>query len=300
MSQWMYLHMRALGQALGRLLSHPASTLLSVLVMGIALALPAAGYTLIDNLARLAQGVSGAPEVSVFLEKTADQAIIDEVYERLRDDALVANVRFVSRAEALAGLERSGLADMVQALPENPLPDAFVVNVHSNDPAHFETLQKKIMKWRGIEQVQLDSAWVDRLHALLELSRTAVFALASLLGFALIVVTFNTIRLQILTQRHEIDISRLLGATTSFIRRPFLWFGMLQGLLGGIAALFSVWGLVWVLRTPAELLASTYGALFLLQGPSAEEALALIAFAALLGWLGSALSVHYHLSVRLR
>ena len=123
--------------------------------------------------------------------------------------------------------------------------------------------------------------------------------LALLLGIALVIVTFNTIRLQILTQRHEIDVSRLLGATDPFIRRPFYWFGGLQGLLGGGVALATVWFTVSALRAPVESLATTYGAVFVLSGPGAGASAAILGFAALLGWIGSAISVRRHLAERL-
>lgn len=300
MSHWLYLHMRAMGQALQRLAAQPLGSMLSILVIGIALALPACGYLLLDNVARLARGVSGAPEISIFLTMDAKQAVIDEVMERLRDDAVVKTVRFVSRDDALQELGRSGLDDVVRALPENPLPDAFVVTVKGDDPALFGELSERVKRWRGVEHVQLDSEWVDRLHALLELAKTAVLALACLLGFALVVITFNTIRLQILTQRHEIEVSRLLGATDPFIRRPFYWFACLQGVLGGVAALAAVWIVIGVLQSPTETLAAAYGAIFTLRGPNGMEALALVGFAAFLGWLGSALSVRRHLTERLR
>lgn len=295
MKHWLYLHFRALGQALQRLAAQPLGTVLSILVIGIAQALPASGYLLIDNIARLAHGVSGVPEISIFLQQDAGQDVINEVQERLRDDADVRTVRFIPRADALQELERSGLADVVRALPANPLPDAFVVTVRGDDPALFTGLAERAKQWKGIEHIQLDSAWVDRLHALLELAKTAVLALACLLGFALVVITFNTIRLQILTQRHEIEVSRLLGATDGFIRRPFYWFGSLQGILGGIAALAAVWAVILTLQSPTQTLAAAYGALFTLRGPTGGEALALIAFSAALGWLGSALSVRRHL-----
>ena len=150
--------------------------------------------------------------------------------------------------------------------------------------------------WPKVAHVQLDSAWVERLHALLGLGRSAVLMLAGLLGFALVVVTFNTIRLQILTQRQEIAVSRLLGATDPFIRRPFYWFGGLQGALGGLVALGTMALGVEALAAPVARLAETYGAVFALSGPDLEASLAIVAFAAFLGWLGAAISVRRHLA----
>lgn len=300
MSQWFYLHGRALAQALRRLAAQPLGTLLSALVVGIALSLPAAGYLLLDNVASLARGVSGTPEISLFLAQEAGAADIAAIEKRLRGDARLAGYRHVPKDEALRQLERSGLGDVMGGLTGNPLPDAFVVTPRGEDPALYDALRAEFGAVPAVAHVQLDSAWVKRLHALLGLGRSALLILAGLLGFALVIVTFNTIRLQILTQRHEIDVSRLLGATDPFIRRPFYYFGSLQGLLGGCVALATVWGTVYALAGPVASLAETYGAVFALSGPGPRESAAILGFAAFLGWLGSAISVRRHLAERLR
>ncbi|MCC4115044.1 permease-like cell division protein FtsX [Aromatoleum toluclasticum] len=299
MMNWFYLHGRAFMQALQRIASQPLGTLLSALVVGIALSLPAAGYLLIDNVASLARGVSGAPEISVFMAQDASAEDIAAAEKRLRGDAQLAGYRHVTKDEALRQLEKGGLGDVLGGLTANPLPDAFIVTPRGEDPAVYDGLYARFAAWPGVAHVQLDSAWVKRLHALLGLGRSAVLLLAGLLGFALVIVTFNTIRLQILTQRHEIDVSRLLGATDPFIRRPFYWFGSLQGLLGGCVALATVWATVQALGRPVASLAETYGAVFALTGPGPLESAAILGFAAFLGWFGSAISVRRHLAERL-
>lgn len=298
-SNWFYLHGRAISIALRRLASQPVGTLLSALVVGIALSLPAAGYLLLDNVASLARGVSGSPEISIFLSRDTGKEAVRALDQRLAADDEVSSYVFVARDEALRQLERGGLGDVLGGLTENPLPDAFVVTPRAADPELYQSLLARFGEWAEAEHVQLDSAWVERLHALISLGKSAVLLLALLLGVALVIVTFNTIRLQILTQRHEIDVSRLLGATDPFIRRPFYWFGCLQGMLGGLVALATVWLAVKALAEPVEGLAATYGAVFSLTGPGMPESLALIAFAALLGWCGSELSVRRHLRERL-
>ncbi len=296
MSNWLYLHARAIADAFRRLAGQPLGTLLSAMVVGIALSLPAGGYLLLDNVATLARGVSGTPEISLFLANDAGQADVAAVERRLKGNAELGSFRFVSRDDALHQLERSGLGDVLGGLTANPLPDAFIVAPRSEDPAVFERLATEMRGWPKVAHVQLDSAWVKRLHALLGLGRSAVLMLAGLLGFALVIVTFNTIRLQILTQRAEIEVSRLLGATDPFIRRPFYWFGILQGALGGLVALGTVWLGVQALAGPVTALAETYGTVFTLAGPGPQEAAAILAFAALLGWLGAAVSVRRHLA----
>lgn len=300
MTGWLYLHLRAITQALMRLLRHPLGTLLSALVVGIALSLPAAGYLLLDNIGGLARGVSGTPEISLFLVQEATDVDVAAIERRLSGNDMVASYRYVSRDEALHQLEKSGLGDVLGGLASNPLPDAFVVNVRGDDPGVYENMQAQLREWDKVEHVQLDSAWVQRLHALLGLGKSAVLLLAGLLGFALVIVTFNTIRLHILTQRHEIDVSRLLGATDPFIRRPFYWFGSLQGLLGGLVALGTVCLTIEALNAPVESLAVTYGAVFALSGPNFQQSTAILGFAAFLGWLGSVISVRRHLAERMR
>lgn len=299
MMNWFYLHGRAFAQASWRLVSQPVGTLLSALVVGIALSLPAAGYILLDNMASLARGVSGTPEISLFMAQDASDADVAAIEKRLRADADIGGYRHVPKDEALRQIERSGLGDVMGGLTSNPLPDAFIVTPRDEDPERYEVLRTRFVAWPAVAHVQLDSAWVKRLHALLGLGQSAVLLLAGLLGLALVIVTFNTIRLQILTQRHEIDVSRLLGATDPFIRRPFYWFGSLQGLLGGVVALGTVWATVEALGRPVASLAETYGAVFSLTGPGLQESIAILGFAAFLGWLGSAISVRRHLAERL-
>jgi cell division transport system permease protein len=296
MINWFYLHWRAFAQACGRLAAQPLGTLLSALVVGIALSLPAGGYLVLDNVAGLARGVSGAPEISVFMAPEAGKPAVDEIDRRLKADNRLARYRFVARDEALAQLAESGLGDVLGGLEANPLPHAFVLVPANEDPALFDALAEDLRTWPEVAHVQLDSEWVKRLHALLGLGKSAVLVLAALLGVALVIVTFNTIRLQILTQRAEIGVSRLLGATDPFIRRPFYWFGGLQGLLGGLVALGAVWAVVLALRAPVAGLAQTYGAIFQLSGPGRVESLAILGFAVFLGWLGSAISVRRHLA----
>lgn len=300
MNNWLYLQARAFTQAFRRLAAQPLGTLLSALVVGIALSLPAAGYLLLDNIASLARGVSGTPEISIFMTPDASGADVAAIEKRLRTDADISGYRYVPKDEALQQLERSGVGDVLGGLPSNPLPDAFTVTPRGDDPATYEALYARLEAWPGVAHVQLDSAWVRRLHALLGLGRSAVLLLAGLLGVALVIVTFNTIRLQILTQRHEIDVSRLLGATDPFIRRPFYWFGSLQGLLGGGVALATVWATVQALAVPVASLAESYGAVFTLNGPGLPESAVILGFAAFLGWLGSAISVRRHLAERLK
>jgi cell division transport system permease protein len=298
MLNWIYLHLRAFALSLERLAGQPFGTLLTALVMGIALTLPAGGYVLLDNISMLARGVSGKPEISIFLSNDADSTQIDAIRQSLKKEQQLSSFRFVSRDEALQQLESSGLGDVLGGIAVNPLPDAFIVTLRGDDPAIFAALSAKMRDWPGVEHVQLDSAWVKRLAALLELARVTMLVLSVLLGVALVIVTFNTVRLQILTRKNEIEVSRLLGATDRFIRRPFYWFGVLQGVLGGLVALVAVWIGIDALAAPVAKVGETYGVFITLAGPGWKESLMIVALAAALGWVGTAISVRRHLWVR--
>lgn len=295
MINWFYLHLRAIRHALHRLVSQPVGTLLSALVVGIALSLPGGGYLLLDNLGSLARGVSGTPEISLFLDMNAGAAEVAAIEQRLKGESELASYRFVPRDEGLRQLEAAGLGDVLGGLKANPLPDAFVLAPRREDPALFERMAERMRAWPKVAHVQLDSAWVERLHALLGLGRSAVLMLAGLLGFALVVVTFNTIRLQILAQAAEIEVAKLIGATDTYIQRPLHYFGMLQGLLGGLCAALLVTAGFHLLTPPVAELTRLYGANFALQGLSGSDVLILAAIGSALGWLGAKISVLIHL-----
>ena len=291
MGNWLYLHWRAFKYALRRLAGQPFCTLFTVLVMGVVLALPALGYILRDDIAILARGVSGKPEISIFLYNEADPAQADAIKRNLQDEPQLAGFRFVSRDEALKQLESRGLGNVLGSIDANPFPDTFIVTLRGDDSRQFEVLSAKMRDWQGVEHVKYDSAWVKRLAVLLELARITILVVSVLLGLTLVTVTFNTIRRQISAQKDEIEVSRLLGATNRFIRRPFYWFGVLQGTFSGLVALAAVWGGVYALAAPVARVGKTYGVKIALAAPNWEESLALVAIAAVLGWLGTVVSV---------
>lgn len=291
MRAWLRQHRQALGAAARRLAR--AAGALSALVIGVALALPAGGYALLESLRGLAGRLPLEPQVSVFLPVDAKRADADALGERLRRDARIGAVRFVSREQALRELrEVEGVAEVVAAIGRNPLPDAFVVTAKAGA---VESLAADLGKLPGVAHVQADALWARRLAALERIGRLGLALLAGLLGAALVAVTFNTIRLQILTQRDEIEVSKLIGATDAFIRRPFYYFGFLQGLAGGLIALAIVGIGLALLNREVQPLAASYGSAFRLAFPSPGEAGAIVLCAAALGWLGAQLSVTRHL-----
>lgn len=293
-------HGFALRAAFERIAAAPGSFLFNVLVIALALMLPLAGLTVLDNVRPVSQGIAVEPEISVFLstEIPGDriQAIGDEIRTRVQREQLKAKIEFVSRDKALESLrQRSGVTDVVATLGNNPLPDAYVLKLASAEDvagaSRIEKLAASLRKLSGVETVQLDSAWVKRLAALMTLATSVLWLLAATLCGVVLAVVFNTIRLQVMTQSEEIAVLRLLGATDGFVARPFYYTGVLLGLAAGALALAGVMMALWLLNASVMQLAQLYGSTFHLVPLPAGTAATLLAGSAALGVVGAALSV---------
>lgn len=292
---WLAQHARTFAATLRKLVRNPLASLLNIGAIGVALALPAGLYVALASLQGLTGRLTAEPQLSLFLDREASRSDVTEIERRLKSHPGVRSATFISREEALRDLKaRTGLADVIEALEHNPLPDAFVVDATDPSSRALEALRDEFRRWPKIEHVQLDSAWARRLEALVELGRLAVLLLGALLAFALMAITFNTIRLQIMTQRDEIEVMKLIGATDSFIRRPFLYFGLLLGLAGGAAAWMIVELGIRVFNRGLQDLARLYGISLQIQSLGWADGLSLLGFAAGLGWLGAWLSVSLH------
>ena len=296
MSVWLSQHGDALKLAARRLFASPVNTLLSLLAIGVAAALPAGGQMLFSNTLQLARNVAPTPQISMFMEIDSGTRANEEVQARLTDHPGVKAFRFIPRADALARMkENEDLADVINALPRNPFPDAVTILPKDDHPEAMEQLAAELRKLPKVAKVQLDSDWARRLAALLNIGRTGVFLLALLLGVGLVAITFNTIRLQVMARRAEIELSRLLGATDAFIRRPFHYYGILLGLAGGGVAWLIVAAATWWLAAPIAELAQVYNLDFTLHRLPALDSAILLTAAAGLGWLGASLSLRQHL-----
>jgi cell division transport system permease protein len=296
-------HRFALGAALSHLRKAPGSFLFNVLVVAIALALPFAGLTLLDNVRPMSEQLSVDPEISLFVKQEATreqaQALAPQVRQILHGSR--AKVTFVPREDALATLkDKSGLSDVLATLGENPLPDSYVMKLEGfssgADAARVDGIAEQLRALPDVDTVQVDSAWVKKLAALLGVLRLVLILLAITLGMVVIAVVFNTIRLQVLTQREEIAVSKLLGATDNFIHRPFYYTGALLGLCAGAVALGAVALALHPLNTAIAEFARLYASEFQLT-PLAPLGLAsLLAVSAALGLVGAMLSVQRHLA----
>lgn len=293
---WLFTHLDALRDSIRRLVQQPFATFLNVVVFGIALALPCGFYVGLDNLERFTRQLTDAPQLSIFLTVGANTKDVDQIKQRLQRHPAVGQFRFVNRNDALDELKSaSGMPDVLAELDGNPLPHAFIVSGKSASPEVLESLRSDAAGWPKVGHIQLDSDWARKLDAALRIGRLLVSLLGILLAIALVAVTFNTIRLQILTRDDEIEVSKLIGATNGFIRRPFLYFGSLQGLLGGGGAWLIVAAAIKVLNIELSDLVDLLGLSPRLGMMTLSQTMGLLTIATLLGWIGAWMSVSRHL-----
>lgn len=303
MKSWIRQHRFALDGAFATIRRAPGSFLFNVIVVAIALALPFAGLTLLDNVRPLSQQLAVEPELSLFVSPGATREQARALAPSLNKSvgAQRVTVTFVPREEALEKLKaKSATADVLDTLGENPLPDSYVLKLDgyesARDAASIDTLADKLRALPNVDAVHVDSAWVKRLAALLNVLRLALLLLAVTLGMVVIAVVFNTIRLQVLTQREEITMAKLLGATDNFIHRPFYYTGMLLGLGAGVVALGAVALSLQPLNSAVAEFARLYASEFLLLPLGPLESLGLLAISAALGLVGAMLSIRRHLA----
>lgn len=301
MSPWLRQHRFALGAALSTVRKAPGSFLFNVLVVAFALMLPLAGITLLDNVRPLSEQLSVDPEISVFMKLDATREDASALQPRLRAIAAgggKAEVEFIPREKALAAMkESSSLGDVIDTLGENPLPDSFKMRLDGSGAAgQVDAITEQLRALPGVDVVQVDSIWVKRLAAALNVLRLALLLLAVTLGIVVIAVVFNTIRLQVLTQKEEIAVSKLLGATDNFIHRPFYYTGALLGLCAGVVALGAVVLALRPLNGAIADFARLYASEFQLAPLGALETAGVLAISAGLGLIGAMLSVQRHLA----
>jgi cell division transport system permease protein len=296
MSAWLRQHRYALGITVRRMLAQPFSALANLLVMALALALPILGGAILVSVQPVAHQVSVAPELTVFMKMDAPAGASAAVASRIQKESgdQVRSVRVVGRDSALTELRRNrAWAEALAVLPGNPLPDAVVATLRDGDDlaGRAAELAKTWENWDQVEQVQLDSAWVQRLEALLRFARIGLVFLAASVAVVVLATVFNTVRMQALSQREEIAVARLVGATESFVRRPFLYLGALSG---AVAALLAI-GVSAIALAPLNdallALARSYGAAFALHLPDLPWLAAAVIGAAILAALSARWSV---------
>ena len=294
---WLTRHASNSLAALGRLVRQPVASFMIVLVIGVTLALPAALNLIVKNARAISGGWESALDFSVFLQADVSQDAADSLAALLRKRADIESVRLVTADQALSDFKQaSGFGEALDQLPENPLPHALVVRPSAaNTGETIAVLQDDIASLPEVEVVQGDTAWVQRFHAILDLIRQALLIGAVLLAAAIVVIIGNTIRLDIENRREEIEVTKLIGASNAFVRRPFLWSGFWFGLLGGLLALGLVQGGLVLLKEPVARLAGLYQSGASMLALEFNEVLAIAGIGVGLGLLGSWFAASRHM-----
>ncbi|MBV8305904.1 MAG: cell division protein [Gammaproteobacteria bacterium] len=291
-------HLQALLGSLGRLARSPLATLLTLLVIALALALPTALHVFVSN-AQLATGnFANAVDLSVFLKTDVPLVKAQQLAQAAQHRHEVASVTLIPADQGLEDFKTySGFGDALIALKENPLPHVLHVRprAENSSAASLEALRSYFTAWPEVDLVQVDSEWVMRFNAILEVLRRLLLIAAALLGIGVLAVVGNTIRLEIAARRAEIEVTKLVGGSNAFVRRPFLYTGVLYGLGGALLAWAIIGVSVIVLAEPVATLAKLYGSRYLLRGPSPGDIGVLLGAGAALGWLGAWISAARHL-----
>jgi cell division transport system permease protein len=291
-------HAQTFVGSLGRLAQHPIAAFMTMAVIAVALALPLFLSLLLQN-ARLATGnLNEAFNLSVYMDKKSGAARVQAVAKQLRLKADVTAVKVITADEALAEFRKdSGFGKALDALTDNPLPDTLIVtpSLVASTPEGTQHLRAVIAAIPDVQSVQIDTEWIKRLHAILDIIRQVVLITGGLLAMGIVLIVSNTIRLDILNRRAEIEVMKLVGASDGFARRPFLYSGVWYGLGGGILALILVGAAAQLLAAPIEQLARSYGSAFRLGGLGVRLGAGVLGLAVALAWLGSWLVARQHI-----
>lgn len=291
-------HAQVLLSSLGRIWRAPFASLMTVSVIGIALALPAGFYVLLHNAQQVSGGWDGAARISLYLKSGIDSDSAEALADKLRGHVQVEKVRLIDKQDALEEFRTlSGFGEALEALDSNPLPHVIVITpvIDPRNPQRVETLLEQLQREPQVDSAQLDLQWVKRLYTIMSLIQRGLLVIAAMLALAVVLVIGNTIRLDIQSRHSEIQVNKLIGATNAFIRRPFLYTGFWYGLLGGLLACLLVGIALSALRGPAQRLAGLYESQFRLLSLEFSQSLTLLLLAIGLGYIGSWLAVGRHL-----
>ena len=294
---WFSRHVSISVGSLGRLVRHPFSSFMIVLVIAVTLALPAAINLIVKNAQSISGSWDNALDFSVFLKQEIAEDEAAGLGRLIEQRADVDSVSFISASKALEDFKaHSGFGPALDQLPDNPLPHTLVVRPSAgNTSGSMILLQEELGNLPETEFVQVDTEWVQRFHAILDIVRQAIAIGAALLAIAIVVIIGNTIRLDIENRRDEIEVTKLIGASNAFVRRPFLWTGFWYGLFGGLLALGLVYYGLFLLHGPVARLAGLYQSNISIAAMSLDEALAIIGVGVFLGLFGSWFTAARHM-----
>ncbi|ABS76647.2 ABC transporter permease [Coxiella burnetii] len=294
---WIVNHSRACLYGLGELIRTPLASIMTIAVIGVAMALPTGFYLFLQNFQTLSKPWNGKPTISLYLKLNTPDAKINQLITQLKNRSDISNIQYTSAENGLSELKKSMvLDDVINTLSSNPLPPVLTIIPTKNNPAALQQLLLNLKTLPLVDVAQLDFAWVERLHHLITLGQRITDTLAILLSVGVILIIGNTIRLTTDNYRQEITILKLVGATPSFIRRPLLYRGFFYGFLGGCVAWFLVSILLLETTSPASLLAATYNYHYVIHGLSIKTGVFIILISILMGLCGSWLAIYRHLN----
>ena len=297
MTGWITRHISTSIGSLGRLFRQPLASLMIVLVIAVTLAIPAALNLVVKNAQSVSAGWDNALDFSVYLERNVSESDASNLASLIQQRADVETVRLITATDALVEFKtQSGFGEALDHLTDNPLPHTLVVRPSpANTGQSMILLQEELGNLPEADTVQVDTEWVQRFHAILDIVRRSIVIGASLLGIAIVIIIGNTIRLDIQNRREEIEVTKLIGASNAFVRRPFLWSGFWYGLFGGVLAVSLVHYGLYLLEQPVARLAGLYQSGIVVVSLSAAESLAVIGIGVLLGLLGSWFAAARHM-----
>lgn len=295
MINWLNQHVQAIKLVLARMHNNKLSTFMISLVIAVAMSVPGLFYMGVDHLSKLSNHMQDETEISLFLKLDANPNVASEIDAALAKNTAIKQYHLVTKDQAWKDLkakaESNKIDNEVSQLTRNPLPDAFFIQAKSADPATLEALKNELQGIPGVDQAVLNSEWAKRLSTILALGTKIILFIAALLAVALLVIIGNTVRMQILTQKDEIIVSKLIGATTGFIRTPFLYAGMVYGLFGGLLAMVILTLIVQLYNQSVTQLSHLYSSDFSLPWLNIPLYMAIVVASIFIGWLGSYLSV---------
>ena len=298
MKHYLFLHWEAAKDALRQLAKQPFSSILILFMLAIAMTLPLTLYLAVQSSQTLLGKLNESPQIILYLEQTASAEDSDEVNQLLAADSRIIGNEFVGREQGLRELQESmGGQDLVSMLDNNPLPDVFIISPKIDlTPAEIETLQKDLANLPMVEQAKLDTAWMQTLYYIEQFIHKILWFLAITLSIAFLLVAHNTIRLQILSRKEEIEITKLLGAPASFIRRPFLYQAAWQGILATAISLGLCASLIQHSRPLVGQIFQPYGLNPVWRFFTLTETTIIVVIVLLLGMSGAWLATQQHLS----
>ncbi|MGI9130569.1 MAG: permease-like cell division protein FtsX [Candidatus Methylopumilus sp.] len=269
------------------------STLMMFLVIGITFILPSVSFLVVQNLKSISEAIQHESQISIFLKKEIPIEVKNKIEKELKNHNEINSYHFVKKEEAWPRLQKSmGFNDSNNGLSENPLPDAFFISPNTVNPNQIADLKAFLDKLDGIDQVVVDTGWVKKLNSVLHLANKAILLASILLASMLVVVIGNTIRLQMTSHHEEIELSKLIGATNQFLRRPFLYSGFIYGLGGGLTAAIALKLIVIFLNQTIVEVEALYGAQFVIIDLSFLQYLSIIGSSILIAITASFISIN--------